>query len=211
MTITSMLITINFQSSVLRSLPPIPGSAYLLTYLRVSIFFAFFAIIEFAFVNVISRREAKVDGALAALSKKRDEQAAAKAEEAKAEEARARGKAATKSEEATVPARFANNLRQRDLAPRGQQVDVVAVEEEEEQQEVEVCVVVDDEDATEGARERAAAARLAARQAGGRIAAVMVSRKTGAVQLRDQWPDIVSRWLFLPAYALVLIALYPWG
>ena len=152
-----------------------------------------------------------MDGALAALSKKRDEQAAAKAEEAKAEEARARGKAATKSGEATVPARLANNLRQRDLVPRGQQVDVVAVEEEEEQQEVEVCVVVDDEDATEGARERAAAARLAARQAGGRIAAVMVSRKTGAVQLRDQWPDIVSRWLFLPAYALVLIALYPWG
>ena len=38
----------------------------------------------------------------------------------------------------------------------------------------------------------------------------MVSRRDGRrAALRDQWPDIVSRWLFLPAYALVLIALYP--
>ena len=75
----------------------------------------------------------------------------------------------------------------------------------------EVQVVVAGADAAVLARDRAQEARAAAKQAGGPIAKVMVSKRTGNVRLRDQWPDVLSRWLFLPAYALVVIALYPWG
>ena len=46
MTITSMLIITNFHNSVLQQLPKLPGFVYMLWYLRASMFFCMYAVIE---------------------------------------------------------------------------------------------------------------------------------------------------------------------
>ena len=42
-----------------------------------------------------------------------------------------------------------------------------------------------------------------------KVTKLLVNRH-GKLCLRDQHPDIFSRWLFLPAYLFIVIVMYPW-
>ena len=173
MTVTSMLIIINFQSSVLRSLPAIATPTYLLNYVRASMFFSMYGILEFVVVNMITRREAKVDAALNALHKKCEADAKTDAERA---------------DDLSSPPRSSTERLGRGCS------------------EGQVRVVVEGDEECRR-RERVAVASRAA----GRCCGVLVDGRSGGLRIRDELPDLVSRWLFLPMFAIVQVALYPWG
>jgi len=151
MTVSSLLIISNFHNMVLQQLPQYSGFVYMVWWVRVSLFFCMYAVLEFAAVNLLTRNEARFDRAIAEIAKERESRTAA-----------------------VEPTTGGISVTVKDAPGRPSQAEI----------QTKVAKV-------------------------SKLSNMLVN-KHGKLCVRDQHPDIVSRWLFLPMYMLILIVIYPW-
>lgn len=157
MTVSSLLIISNFHNTVLQQLPQFSGFVYMVWYVRVSLAFCMYAVLEFALCNLLTRTEARFERAIAEIER---------------------------DHEAPKPVQPITSA---DAAEVGVSVSATAKGEPAMDKAVVISKV----------------AKIS------KVTKLLVNRH-GKLCLRDQHPDIFSRWLFLPAYLFIVIVMYPW-